>query len=162
MKIQIRAGVFETNSSSVHSVTICTQEEYEGWEDDRYYYNNVDKTFSPVDDYRQKQIEKMNKVRKSKSFKDCAKNSYEKNMNKFSQPWNSLSAELKEEWYNQYWRTNECKAIFDLEDEDRDDEEHMTRAMYNNNYVRVYDTFKQEYQTPNGEQIVVFGYWGYD
>lgn len=31
MKIQIRRGVFETNSSSTHSITICTQDEYNKW-----------------------------------------------------------------------------------------------------------------------------------
>ena len=29
MKITIRRGVFETNSSSTHSLTICTNESYE-------------------------------------------------------------------------------------------------------------------------------------
>lgn len=32
MKIQIRRGVFETNSSSVHSITMCSKEDYERWE----------------------------------------------------------------------------------------------------------------------------------
>lgn len=31
MKITIRRGVFETNSSSTHSLTICTNESYERW-----------------------------------------------------------------------------------------------------------------------------------
>lgn len=30
---QIRIGVFETNSSSTHSLTICTEEEYRNWVD---------------------------------------------------------------------------------------------------------------------------------
>ena len=29
MKRKIRRGVFETNSSSTHSLTICTEEEFE-------------------------------------------------------------------------------------------------------------------------------------
>ena len=32
MKRQIRRGVFETNSSSVHSITMCSGEDYEKWE----------------------------------------------------------------------------------------------------------------------------------
>lgn len=32
MKRQIRRGVFETNSSSVHSLTMCSGEEYKKWE----------------------------------------------------------------------------------------------------------------------------------
>ena len=32
MKRQIRRGVFETNSSSTHSLTMCSGEEYNKWE----------------------------------------------------------------------------------------------------------------------------------
>lgn len=31
MKRQIRRGVFETNSSSTHSITMCSGEEYDRW-----------------------------------------------------------------------------------------------------------------------------------
>ena len=32
MKKQIRFGVFETNSSTTHTLTICTKEEFEKWQ----------------------------------------------------------------------------------------------------------------------------------
>ena len=35
---QIRRGVFETNSSSVHSLTMCSAEEYEKWENGKLLY----------------------------------------------------------------------------------------------------------------------------
>ena len=35
MKRQIRRGVFETNSSSTHSLTMCSEEEFEAWDDKR-------------------------------------------------------------------------------------------------------------------------------
>ena len=38
MKIQIRKGVFETNSSSVHSLTMCSGEEYKKWESGKFLY----------------------------------------------------------------------------------------------------------------------------
>ena len=38
MKRQIRHGVFETNSSSVHSLTMCSGEEYEKWEKGEVLY----------------------------------------------------------------------------------------------------------------------------
>lgn len=40
MKRQIRNSVFETNSSSVHSITICTQNEFNDWRDGKVYRNN--------------------------------------------------------------------------------------------------------------------------
>ena len=46
MKRQIRRGVFESNSSSVHSLTMCMESDYDRWEKDNLYlftgsgYNN--------------------------------------------------------------------------------------------------------------------------
>lgn len=41
----IRRGVFETNSSAVHSLTICSKEEYEKWEKGELLYNDYKKKF---------------------------------------------------------------------------------------------------------------------
>lgn len=38
MKKQIRIGVFETNSSSTHSLVICSKEQYEKWEKGELVY----------------------------------------------------------------------------------------------------------------------------
>lgn len=32
MKVQVRRGVFETNSSSTHSLTMCSKDDYTRWE----------------------------------------------------------------------------------------------------------------------------------
>lgn len=47
MKRQIRQGVFETNSSSVHSLTICDADEYQKWQDGTLV----------MDDYNDKLVE---------------------------------------------------------------------------------------------------------
>lgn len=39
MKYQIRQGVFETNSSSVHSITICSKDEWDAFERGEMMYN---------------------------------------------------------------------------------------------------------------------------
>lgn len=40
---QVRRNIFETNSSSVHSLTICKREDYERWKTDgTYMYNDGD------------------------------------------------------------------------------------------------------------------------
>lgn len=47
MKKQIRRGVFETNSSSVHSLTMCSSDEYEKWEiGELLYWEDKDKFVS--------------------------------------------------------------------------------------------------------------------
>ena len=40
MKMQIRQGVFETNSSSTHSITMCTKNEFNDWRNGKLYRNN--------------------------------------------------------------------------------------------------------------------------
>jgi hypothetical protein len=41
----IRRGVFETNSSSTHSMTICPKEDYEAWQKGKVLFNENDNTF---------------------------------------------------------------------------------------------------------------------
>lgn len=40
MKKQIRRGVFETNSSSTHSLTMCSESEYDKWVKGELLYDN--------------------------------------------------------------------------------------------------------------------------
>ena len=48
MKRQIRIGVFETNSSSTHSLTMCSGDDYKKWEKGEILLNenwNIKKQF---------------------------------------------------------------------------------------------------------------------
>ena len=59
MKIQIRRNVFETNSSSVHSMTMCSDDEYKKWENGellfhRWYDELVDANDSKAKEAREK------------------------------------------------------------------------------------------------------------
>lgn len=42
MKVQIRRSVFETNSSSTHSLTICTEEEFKKFKEGKLFLNYDD------------------------------------------------------------------------------------------------------------------------
>lgn len=46
----IRRGVFETNSSSVHSMTMCSKSEYDKWKNGEVYYNLWRRCFVPCDE----------------------------------------------------------------------------------------------------------------
>lgn len=37
MKRQIRRGVFETNSSSMHVIVMCMESDYDRWQEDNLY-----------------------------------------------------------------------------------------------------------------------------
>lgn len=45
---QIRRSVFETNSSSTHSITMCMKSEYDRWEAGEFYWRRWDCEFVPV------------------------------------------------------------------------------------------------------------------
>ena len=45
---QIRVGVFETNSSSTHSLTIVSEEEYEKWKSGELIFNHNDGELVPI------------------------------------------------------------------------------------------------------------------
>lgn len=47
---QIRRGVFETNSSSVHSLTMCSSEEYQKWADGEVLYWQDEDKFGTRED----------------------------------------------------------------------------------------------------------------
>lgn len=61
MKVQIRRRVFETNSSSVHSISICDKDNYDGWISGRLMYNPVYNTFLETPKAQQYNIENFNK-----------------------------------------------------------------------------------------------------
>lgn len=41
---QIRKNVFETNSSSTHSLTMCTKEEYDNWKNGKLLFDSYYKS----------------------------------------------------------------------------------------------------------------------
>lgn len=53
MKRQVRRGVFETNSSSVHSICITTQSEYDKWKNGEVFYCIYDGCFCTKEDLLQ-------------------------------------------------------------------------------------------------------------
>lgn len=65
MKRQIRRGVFETNSSSVHSLTMMSREDYNKWRDDGLYLSGDD--VLTVEDIKKEYEEK---IKSNPKYKD--------------------------------------------------------------------------------------------
>lgn len=101
MKRQIRRGVFETNSSSVHSMTMCMKSEFDKWVDGELVFDRWNSELVPI----------TNKIRMS------------------------------------------------IEDDER---EYLTYEQFHDWDYLEYETFKKTFKTPNGEEIVSFGYYGHD
>ena len=47
MKIQVRNSVFETNSSSCHTLCVCTKEEYDAWKEGKLFFDSIEEKMIP-------------------------------------------------------------------------------------------------------------------
>lgn len=150
MKIQIRQGVFETNSSSTHSITICTQEQYNDWVAGKCkfdVYNNrwsetVEET--PEDRVKGEAIYNNRKLSYYKDWKDLD----EKDKQRF------IKEAIKE-------RVN-CEILgekYDTKDYPYSNWVSYTE-WYNNNDGLEY--YSEDFTTPSGDKMTAFGYYGYD
>lgn len=112
MKRQIRKSVFETNSSSTHSLTICSKDEFKKFKNGEYLITWDDEFVS---------------------YEDVLK-------------------ELKQDGY-------------DVENINKEEVLEIAREEYEyysyENYGEDYEYFEKVYETPNGDDIVAFGYYGY-
>lgn len=140
--IQIRDNVFETNSSSTHSLTIAPKSVYDEWVDDEniFYYPDGN-TFVTRD-------EAIDSVRKIDA--DCVNSSW----------YNPLD--------NYYWKNDIEDGIAYKNIDDVPDEFVAPYLAYNGYYTyKMYDAdyeyehFHQTYTTENGDKVVAFGYYGY-
>lgn len=138
MKRQIRHGVFETNSSSTHSLTMCSEEEYDKWVRGELMY----------DRYSDKLVEM--KIEITEHDKAEAKKQYERKKDKYWKEWNQLSEDEVNEWYDKYM----------YEHNDIDTYRYKTYdEFFENEYL---ESFEERYVTENGDVIVAFGLYGYD
>ena len=84
---QLRRGVFETNSSSTHSITICSGDEFDLWREGEIYYN--DGIYGSTSEFAHKQFVTIDELR------DIAERDkyFEKN------PYKMTESELVDEYY---------------------------------------------------------------
>lgn len=128
MKIQIRRNVFETNSSSVHSITMCSKDDFEKWKNSDYYF------YLPYGEpYVIGTREEMIELLKSQTWRDGT----------------PVYSDI--DWNNE-------KSVNDLFAE----KNILTSDEYFDRYNEYLETFVEYYTTPKGEDVVAFGYYGYD
>ena len=137
---QIRNGVFETNSSSTHSLTMCTQEEFDKWINGEILFDYYNGCFREITKLSEK--EKMG-----------AREHYNRCKSTYWKDWGQLSEDEIQEWYNSYFNTI-------LRQQNSEYEDLMTYADWQNNYDL--EQFIQHYTSPSGDKIVAFGKYGYD
>lgn len=136
MKRQIRHGVYETNSSSTHSLTMCSEEEFEQWKNGELLF----------DEWGSESFVKANSL--SDGDKKYVAQDYENHKDEFSKDWSDLSESAKEKYYTKYAKEN------NIVDEDAKTYEEW---QYDN-----LETFVNRYTSKSGDKIVAFGKYGYD
>ena len=151
----IRHNVFETNSSSMHSLTIVPEEEFEKFEncDLLLDYN----TFISVED------EYKNVMDKLESYEDNMSDEYretyktELTFEKFKEVLSKLcDGDLS--YYHRKDAREDIQTHYDAVKAALGEEIVTFRTMGGEEY----ETFAQHYTTKSGDKIVAFGYYGYD
>ena len=136
---QIRHSVFETNSSSTHSITICTEEQFNKWKSGELLFDYWNNCFAE-------------NVQLTDRDKEEARRQYESQKGDYWKEWNQLSTEEIESWYNRYANV--------LQKNDMDDMK--TYKQYFDDYDDYLERYTKYYTSPSGDKIVIFGKYGYD
>ena len=136
MKRQIRRSIFETNSSSTHSICICTEEELDKWENGEFLYNTNTNKLEPV--------RQLNSWEKKK-----AEDEYTDSKTIFQKDWSDLSEDARAQWYRKYALDNDSNSWrFKTSDE-----------YFNDSDLHSYT---KHYTSPSGDKLVIFGLYGED
>ena len=137
MRVAIRRSVFETNSSSTHSLTMCMKDEFDKWKNGEFLFNVDSGSFVPNErhEFTEEDIENMKKW--------------------YEQEYNTS-------WENRKWfQTEEYVERMYAQSLDWSgyEDEVYSYEEYPNGDLEY---FVDEYTTPNGETVVAFGKFGYD
>ena len=145
--INIRTNVFETNSSSVHSLVLCTADDYRAWIDGdklfNIYYDNW--PYKRWDSETGKYVETTVDV--PPQFVTPEEAAYYDKYYPYP--------EMREDTWG--YRTD-----FIGEDGEYHDRKFLTFEEYEKTYGWDFETFDEVYITPKGEEVVGFGYFGRD
>ena len=146
----IRRNTFETNSSSTHSITMCTESDFDKWKNGELYYNSDDGMF-----YNN---EERNKLIKKRIIYNKA------TYNNGTYTYKDVTVNDIDELYTE-------ENIDEITDEDvenyieEDFEYYDLPVSYEewlSFYGDAYAQFKSSYTTDSGEKIIAFGYYGYN
>lgn len=136
---QIRRNVFETNSSSTHSLTICTEDEFDRWKSGELM----------LDMWEDKFIEA---IEPTAEDYEHAKTIYNSEKSVYYRDWDELSDYEKKQY------TLSCMLNGTSGTESR----YLSFDKWCDNYTRYCEDFRESFTTPSGDRMIAFGYYGYD
>lgn len=143
---QIRKNVFETNSSSTHTLAICTEDEYKDWQDGKLLFNKWNETFVK------------NSINITKQDRKEAEERYTTYKGKYYKDWSELTDSEREEYtYNYIAQQRRQEKSFSFEEDGLTYQEFMQNC--NNDGL---ETEISHYTSPSGDKLVITCAYGYN
>ena len=137
MKEQVRKGVFETNSSSTHSITMCLESEYDKWLKGELFLCRWSFGFGYYDFDESKRPEEGKFYTREQVFEFLKLKGWAEEELILEEQNENMEEILSEEGFFSY-------------------------SQYNERLSRYYEGFEKKYSLESGENIVAFGYYGED
>ena len=142
MIVQVRSGVFETNSSSTHSLNICTKSDYDRWTNDKNIVFIGDSWLVDAKDFDGREFVSKSEIidylkKKNESITD--------EDDKFPETISGYFEHDEDDWYSASPASED--GIYDFDTYKLDNEE--------------LESYAQEFTTPSGDEVVAFGAYGY-
>jgi len=157
MKVQVRQGVFETNSSSTHSMTVSKTSDYEAFKNGKMW---AMLTYSSDDDIillpEAEAIEYNIKQLKDRNCDEGFINTYREKKNF----WEAFSSKYSEDDETQYDDWESFKDEYEL---DSCSEYYMSwEDFWDGECMQTYEQFSRNIVSEHGDKITVWGYYGND
>ena len=140
--IKVRYGIFETNSSSVHSLVMCSSNEMNDWEKRKTFFNNINDTFISKEEAEEKIIDY-----------------YYRNRSELEELADDFCIDIPYPLEKEYL-SKVSDELFDALAANVDI--YSASSFYDSVNFECYETFKEKYTTNSGEIIYAFGYYGHD
>lgn len=143
---QIRKNVFETNSSSTHTLAICTEDEYKDWQDGKLLFNKWNETFVK------------NSINITKQDRKEAEERYTLYKGKYYKDWSELTEAEREEYtYNYIAQQRRQEKSFSFEEDGLTYQEFMQDCSNGG-----LETETSRYTSPSGDKLVITCAYGYN
>ncbi len=135
--ISIRRGVFETNSSSTHSLIICSDKVYNDWKNEKVLYDSYDEEFVEAKQPNDSDFRK-------------AESMYMEDKSEYMKDWKDLTPE------------QQLKYLKENVMEETDPYQYKTYEDYTDEMSNMEESFERTYETEHGDIVHILGYMGYD
>lgn len=143
---QIRKNVFETNSSSTHTLAICTEDEYKKWQEGKMLFNKWNETFIK------------NSINITKQDKVEAEERYNTYKGKYYKDWSELTEEERNEYtYNYIAQQRRQEKSFSFEEDGLTYQEFMQDCSNGGLEIET-----SHYTSPSGDKLVITCAYGYN